>query len=155
MTVNMYYYGSFVLCIREPETKKEYTKKWILDLGDILLCSNVQTNYLLASKWKLNFKVIFHITPSSCQLHVLLDIDISTRFKVSLFTVYDKYTQMTLLLGKAGKIIFNNFIHFPNQQFLLGYLIGMLQDEAKGSSSIIYIVTYEITSHNCLTPPFL
>ncbi len=31
---------------------------------------------------------IFHITPSSCQLLVQLDIDIFTRFKVSLFTVY-------------------------------------------------------------------
>ncbi len=42
----------------------------------------------LRLKIELNFKVIFHITPSSCQLLVqLLDIDISTRFKVSLFTV--------------------------------------------------------------------
>ena len=64
-----------------------HSKKWILNLGDILRCCNVQTNYLLASKWKLNLKVIFYIIPSSCQLLVQLDIDISTRFKVSLFTV--------------------------------------------------------------------
>ena len=30
----------------------------------------------------------FHITPNTCQLLVQFDIDISTRFKVSLFTVY-------------------------------------------------------------------
>ena len=30
----------------------------------------------------------FYIPPSTCQLLVQLDIDISTRFKVSLFTVY-------------------------------------------------------------------
>ncbi len=52
---------------------------------DILRCSNVQTNHLLASKWKLDFKVIFHITPSSCKLLVQLDIDISIRFKVPFF----------------------------------------------------------------------
>ena len=32
--------------------------------------------------------VIFHITSNSCQLIVQLDIDISIRFKVSFFTVY-------------------------------------------------------------------
>ncbi len=61
-----------------------HSKNWILDLGDNLRCFNVQTNYLLASKWKVNFNLIFHITPNSCQLIVqLLDIDISIWFKVS------------------------------------------------------------------------
>ncbi len=35
----------------------------------------------------VDISMIFHITLSSCQLLVQLDIDISTRFKVSLFTV--------------------------------------------------------------------
>ncbi len=68
------------------------SKKRTLDLGDILRWLNVQTNNLLASKWKMHynimFNMIFHITANSCQLIVKLDIDISFGFKVMLFWVH-------------------------------------------------------------------
>ena len=60
-TVNRGYFGQiFTLNDCPRKLGSLHSKKWILDLGDILRRSNIQTNYLLASKWKLNFKVIFH-----------------------------------------------------------------------------------------------
>ena len=55
-----------------------HSKKRTLDLGDILRYIKVKINYLLLSKWKLHFNVMFHIPANSCQLFVKLDIDIST-----------------------------------------------------------------------------
>ncbi len=43
--------GSFLDLFGDPvQTCTMHSKKLILNLGDILCCSNVQTNYLLASK---------------------------------------------------------------------------------------------------------
>ncbi len=69
------------------ERESLHSKKQTLVLGDISCWFNVLKNDLLASKWKLDFDLIFHTTANSCQLIVQLDMDISIRFKMMLFWV--------------------------------------------------------------------
>ena len=70
--------SSQIICFTLYTVKSDTLKQ--VDLSIVL------TEHLLP--YSCSKKVIFHITPSSCQLLVQLDIDISTSFKVSLFTVY-------------------------------------------------------------------
>ena len=69
----------------------------LLDDGDSLMCYIVMlNNYVVGYEY-----VIFRITPSSCQLLVQLDINISTSFKVSL-----------LQCTKKNMIIKKKWLHF-------------------------------------------